>query len=345
MKAYVTRGPGSLELVDLPVPVLDPEQALVRVAYCSVCGSDVTLYEGRVRQPPPGMILGHEISGTVAEVGERVTALRPGDRVALEPAVPCRRCWFCVRGQYHMCPGTVHLGSSIQGGFAEYVAIHELNAHCLPAGLPLREAALLEPLGVCLAGLRRARLEVGETVAVFGDGPFGGMFARLGSIIGASQVVVMGHHDWRLERIRAPQIATVNTSEAEFLPAILAATEERGADVAVVATSSPAVYQELLPAVRNQGRIVAFSYPGDLVTLDLSRVHMRELEIVGACRCPHTFETLIELISQRRLAPAELITAMVPLERLPEAFALAHGQSKELFKTVVELAGDDEHWK
>ena len=128
MKGQVTRGPSAMELADLPVP--------------------------------EGTVLGHEVSGTVVEVGGRVRDAKPGDRVALEPAIPCRRCWFCQRGQYHMCPQTVHLGNSVPGGFAEYLTIHEMNAHIIPATLPLREAALLEPLRICLAGLRRARLQM-----------------------------------------------------------------------------------------------------------------------------------------------------------------------------------------
>ncbi len=355
MKAWVTRGPGRMELADLPVPVPGPEEILVRVAYCSVCGSDITYLEGEPKHSPDdatgpttrwtmavptGMVLGHEVSGTVAQVGERVRELRPADRVALEPAIPCRRCWFCLRGQYHMCPHTVHLGHSAPGGFAEYLAIHELNAHRLPRAMPLREAALLEPLGVCLAGLRRARLAMGETVAVFGDGPFGAIFARLSIIMGARQVWVLGHHDWRLERIRAPQVRTVNTHRETYLPALLEATEGRGADLAVVATPAPGVYGELLPAVRSQGRILAFSYPSGTVGLDMSQVHMRELEVIGTCRCPHTYDTLIDLISQQQLDPAELITDVLPLEELPQAFARARGRSKELFKIVIGLSDE-----
>ncbi len=329
-----------MELVDLPTPVPGPEQVLVRVAYCSVCGSDIAALEGQGLDAPPGAILGHEVSGTVAGVGERVSGLRPGDRVALEPAIPCHRCWFCLRGQYHMCPHTLHLGTSAPGGFAEYLAIHELNAHRLPAGTPLREAALLEALGVCLAGLRRGRLAAGETVAVFGDGPFGAIFARLAMIMGAREVWVLGHHDWRLERIRAPHVHVVNTHREAYLPTLLDSTEGRGADLAVVATPAPGVYGELLPAVRIQGRILAFSYPSGTVSFDMSQVHMRELEIVGACRCPHTYETLFDLIAQRRLDPGELITEVLPLEQLPEAFARAKGRSKELFKIVIQLSDE-----
>ncbi len=357
MKAWVTRGPSEMDLVDLPVPLPGPEEVLVRIAYCSVCGSDVTSFEGDPHRPPAsaagaagdkvtrftmsvpvGMILGHEVSGVVVEAGERVQGLAPGDRVALEPAIPCHRCWFCLRGQYHMCPQTVHLGHSAPGGFAEYLAIHELNAHRLPARMPLREGALLEPLGVCLAGLRRARLEMGETVAVFGDGPFGLIFARLAMAMGARAVWVIGHHDWRLERIRAPHVHTVNTHHADYLPALLEATEGRGADLAVVATPAPGVYAELLPAVRVQGRILAFSYPSDTVSFDMSRVQMREMEIIGSCRCPHTFETLFDLIRQGRLTPAELVTEILPLEQLPAAFARARGRSKELFKILIQLS-------
>ncbi len=340
MKAYVVRGPGRMEMADVPMPVPGPEQVLVRVAYCSVCGSDIMALEGRGLEAPPGMILGHEVSGTVAGVGERVSGLRVGDRVALEPAIPCRRCWLCQRGQYHMCANTVHLGTSTPGGYAEYLAIHELNAHRLPHDLPLREAALLEVFGVCLAGLRRGRLSVGETVAVFGDGPFGAAFAHLGVIMGASQVWVLGHHDWRLERIRAPHVHVANTLREACLDALLESTGGRGADLAVVATPAPGVYGELLPAVRIQGRILAFSFPSGPVTFDMSRVHMRELEIIGACRCPHTYETLLDLIAQRRLDPGELITEVLPLEELPRAFALARGSSKELFKIVIRLSDE-----
>ena len=338
MRAYITRGPGKIELVDLSTPTPGPEEVLVRIAYCSVCGSDITAYEGEVYRVPEGTILGHEVSGIVAGAGERVRDLRVGDRVALEPAVPCRRCWFCVRGAHHMCADWTHLGHNIPGGFADYVTIHELNAHRLPAGLALREAALLEPMGVCLAGLRKARLAVGETVAILGDGPFGAMFARQAVVMGARTVWVMGHHDWRLQRIAAPQVHTINTHTRPFVPALLADTEGRGVDVAVIAVGAPGIYDEIIPAVRAQGRVLAFSYPTSTVTLDMAAVHMRELEILGSCRCPHTFDVLAELIAQQRLQPAEFISAVLPLEELPRAFALARSGSKELFKILIQLA-------
>ena len=340
MKAYVVRGPGALELTQVRDPVPGPEEILVRVAYCSVCGSDITLYEGQVRRAADGLVLGHEVSGIVAATGERVRDLKVGDRVALEPAIPCRRCWFCVRGQYHMCPHTRHLGSSAPGGFAEYLTIPELNAHRVPSEIPLREAALLEPMGVCLAGLRRARLQMGETVAIFGDGPFGAIFARLAEIMGARDVWVMGHHDWRLERIRGSHTRAVNTHRDQYLPELLEATEGRGADVVVASTDSPAVYPEMLEAVRIQGRVLAFSFPHGPVQFDMSRVQMREVEIIGTCRCPHTFETLMDLMCQGKLQPSAWISDVLPLAALPEALARARSTSKEVFKILIRLSGE-----
>lgn len=181
---------------------------------------------------------------------------------------------------------------------------------------------------------------MGETVAVFGDGPFGLIFARLSMIMGARAVWVMGHHDWRLERIKPPHVTTINSRKAGFLPALIEATAGPGADLAIAAAGSPDLYEDLLASVRIQGRILSFAYATDKVSLDMSQVLMRELEIIGSCRCPHTFDTLIDLIGQRRLNPAELITSVLPVERLLEAFDMARRSSKEVFKILIEIGGE-----
>lgn len=329
-----------MELADVPMPAIGDEDVLIRVAYCTVCGSDITTYEGVVYQVADGTILGHEVSGVVVQTGADVTTLTVGDRVALEPAVPCRRCSYCLKGLSHLCPHTTHLGTSRPGGMAEYVAIPALNAHRLPDDVSLADAAMLEPMGVCLAGLRRVRLTLGENVAIFGDGPFGLIHARLALLMGARQVWVMGHHDSRLEQIRAPAIVTVNTRHTAPLPVIMAGTDGHGVDVAITAADHPSIYADIIPAVAIRGRVLVFSYPNDTVCLDMASVLMRELELIGSVRCPNTFATLIDLIQRGALSPAaQFVSRVLPLEELPDAFALARGRDKSLFKLQIKLPG------
>jgi len=329
-----------MALADVPMPVAGDGDVLVKVAYCTVCGSDITTYEGVVYQVPDGTILGHEVAGVVVQTGERVTNLKVGDRVAIEPAVPCRRCSICLKGLTHLCPHTTHLGTSRPGGMAEYVAIPELNAFLLPDDVSLNDAAMLEPMGVCLSGLRRVRLATGENVAIFGDGPFGLIHARLALLMGARAVWVMGHHDQRLEQIQAPGIVTVNTRRTPALPVIMAGTGGAGVDVAVTAADNPAIYADIIPAVGVRGRVLVFSYPDNDVCLDMASVLMRELELIGSVRCPNTFATLVDLIQRGKLSPAsQFVSRVLTLEELPDAFALARGRDKSLFKLQIKLPG------
>jgi threonine dehydrogenase-like Zn-dependent dehydrogenase len=209
MKALVWKGGQSFSLDEMPVPKPGAGQVVVKVAAAAICGSDFHLADFGA-QPP--LIPGHEVSGTVAELGLGVNGLRLGDRVALDPVQRCGSCWACRNGVDHLCINCRHLGDrQVPGGWAEYVAVDAANAYPLGQNVSFLEASLSEPAAVCYESFMRAQLKAGQSVLVIGDGPFGFLHAQLAHTLGAAKVIVAGHHDKRLECIAAVSGALVCT--------------------------------------------------------------------------------------------------------------------------------------
>src|SRR5881628_3463245 len=164
MRAAFCRGVGRLVVEDVPRPTPAPGEVVVRVRNCGICGSDLHWYHDQMMIP--SVCPGHEIAGEVAEVGAGVTALRPGDPVALEGIASCGGCRYCLAGDYQRCLAIGFVGLTIPGGFAEYVSAPARHCFRVPAGVDLATAALSEPLGVAVHGVRLSGLEIGQRVAV-----------------------------------------------------------------------------------------------------------------------------------------------------------------------------------
>jgi len=189
MRAALCRGVGRLVVQDVPRPTPGPGEVVVRVRDCGICGSDLHWYHDQMMIP--SVCPGHEIAGEVAEVGAGVTALRPGDPVALEGIASCGGCRYCLAGDYQRCLAIGFVGLTIPGGFAEYVSAPARHCFRVPAGVDLATAALSEPLGVAVHGVRLCGLEIGQRVAVLGAGTIGLAAVVAARAGGAGEVVVV----------------------------------------------------------------------------------------------------------------------------------------------------------
>ncbi len=216
-RAAVLHEAGDLRIEDVPVPVPGPREVLVEVRSVGVCGSDVHYYEhGRigsfvVRSP---LILGHESMGVVLELGGEARRHRVGDRVAIEPGVPCGRCHECRHGRYNLCPDVQFFATPpVDGAFARYVAIHEDFAYALPDVLSDDQGALMEPLSVGLWACWKGRVGAGKSVLVTGAGPIGQLAMQVARALGAAEVVVTDINEHRLEvAARSGATRTVNVT-------------------------------------------------------------------------------------------------------------------------------------
>ncbi|GJD50337.1 L-idonate 5-dehydrogenase (NAD(P)(+)) [Methylobacterium crusticola] len=317
----------------------EPDEVVVALGAGGICGSDLSYYgKGRVgdfslREP---MVLGHEVAGTVARVGAAVTAVRPGERVAVDPSRPCRACDFCRAGRSNLCRSMRFFGSAavfphVQGAFSEEFLARADQCVAVPDAMPMRVAACGEPLAVALHGVRRAGELLGRHVVIAGAGPIGLLCLMAARLAGARRVVCTDLAAAPLAIAREIGAAeTVNVAEA---PERLAAYEaDKGTfDVALEATGSPAALASLFRVVRPGGRVVQLGMmpPGD-IPVPANLLMAREIDFVGAFRFHEEFRTAVSLLAAGRLDVGPILSAELPMGRAGEAFALAGDRSRAI---------------
>jgi L-iditol 2-dehydrogenase len=334
MKAAMFHGPKDVRLEDVPVPEIGPRDVLVKVAFGLTCGTDRKMFlRGHPLFEPP-FVFGHEFAGTVESVGEQVETFRPGMQVVAANSAPCGTCFYCTKGAQSMCE---EMYIRLSGAFAEYIDVPaplvETNLLEVPEGVPLRDAALLEPLACVVHGIERSGIEVGDTVVVNGAGPIGLMFVRLAALK-AGRVIVTDMRDDRLERAkRLGADVAVNVSSLDDPAAAVRelANDGRGVDVAIEAVGLPQTWQSTVRMVRKSGIANLFGgcASGTTATFDTSTIHYDEVQIRGVFHhTPKYVRRALDLIANGVVTSEEFVTAELPL-----------GQLDDILKTLVGHEG------
>jgi threonine dehydrogenase-like Zn-dependent dehydrogenase len=337
MKAAVFEGPGRLSIRELPVPaVRRPEDVLVEVEACGICGTDLHILEVPPGHPAtPGVVLGHEFVGVVREVGPEATGLSLGTRVAVAANLACGSCSWCRRGLPNHCERFTTLGIFRDGGLARFVVAPARSCHPVSRDLPAHLAALTEPVSCVVHAVEQARLVPGESVAIFGAGPIGLIFLALFRAAGAGRTLVVEPAPLRRE-LASRMGATVCLdpgAEPDVAGAVREHTEGYGADVVVDAVGS-----QLAPAlgcVRKAGRVVLFGMDAgataEVRPFDITR---NELTVLGTYVGTDTFPKAIRILEGGVADLAPIVSHRLPLEELPAGLeALRSGQA---VKVVVE---------
>ena len=339
MRALQLREVGRLELVELPVPNPGPEEVLVKTAATTICTSDLNDIAGNVLGVHLPRVLGHEGAGRVAALGDRVQGLAVGQAVAAHPVVPCRQCEDCRRGLGHLCLRMGHLGIDRDGTFAEYFLLRADRLRPVPPGLDMALAALMEPVCVCIESLRRSRLSAGETLLVIGDGPFGVLTARLAlrdhPADGARprKLILVGRHDFRMAQV--PEAVTIHEKRVpDVAEAVLRETGGLGADAAILCTGSQRAMDQCVASVRARGRVVVFSGIPARATIDLLRVHLKELDILGACNDENELDRAMACLADPELGLDRLVTHRLPLAQWERGLELAAHAREEALKVA-----------
>ncbi|MCP8940854.1 L-idonate 5-dehydrogenase [Alsobacter sp. SYSU M60028] len=338
MRAVVIHAPHDLRIdtiADAPEP--GPGEVRVRIAAGGICGSDLHYFHkggfGTVRVKEP-MALGHEISGVITELGSGVSHLAVGARVAVNPSRPCGACEYCARGMRNHCLDMRFLGSAmrfphVQGGFREFMTVDASQAVPIADSLSLGEAALAEPLAVCLhAGMRAGPL-LGRRVLVTGSGPIGALCAMVARYGGAAEVVVTDIADAPLAASRAlGATRTVNmAAEPDGLAEYKAG---KGAfDVLFEASGAAPALIGAFDVLRPGAVVVQVGLGGEM-TLPVNTIVAKELQLRGAFRFDTEFELAVRLMGQGLVDPRPLITATLPFESAVEAFTLASDRSRAM---------------
>ena len=269
MKAGVVHAREDIRYEEIEKPVPKKGQVLIKVKYTGICGSDVPRVNGDACHFFPN-VLGHEFSGTVEEVGEGVTSVKPGDRVAGVPLVPCMECEDCQKGNYSLCKHYSFIGSREFGSFAEYVVVPEKNAVKFEDSVSFEQGAFFEPATVALHGLERVDFKGGKTVAILGGGTIGMFVMQWAKIFGAKEVVVFDISDERLELgKRLGATAGINTLEEDFMDKAMALTGGRGYDYVYETAGNSITIKMAYQLAGNKAQICCVGTPTNEVILDV----------------------------------------------------------------------------
>ena len=342
MRAVVIHKPHDLRIDETADLEPGPGQVRVRIETGGICGSDLHYFHaggfGTVRLREP-MVLGHEVAGRIDAIGDGVVRLSVGDRVAVSPSLPCSRCRYCQAGQQMHCLDMRFYGSAmrfphVQGAFREQLVAEEGQCHLVPASLGIGEAAMAEPLAVCLHAVRRAGPMLGRRVLVTGSGPIGALCAIAARRAGAAEVVAT-------DVSAAPAALLMQLGADRFIdvvgePEALAAygLGKGQFDVMLECAGSDQALIAGLDVVKPQGIIVQVGL-GGTATLPLNTLVAKEIELRGTFRFHEEFALAVEMLAKRLIDVAPLITATLPFTEAKQAFELASDRSRAM---KVQLA-------
>ncbi len=345
MKAAVLYGPRDLRIEDRPIPSPGEKDVLIRVKVTTICPTDLRKYTGHSTFKKP-LILGHEFSGVIEKVGEKVDFLEKGDRVAVLPFIFCGNCRYCRTGRHNLClslggiGGAAELGVKLDGSFAEYVKVPAENVYKLGRNMTYTEGALIEPLAASLGGLLKAELKPGESVLIVGAGPMGLLQVSLARIMGAGRVLVSDLLDERLkyaEDFGADVV--VNPMRESVYDVVMRETRNYGVDVAILSTGGTimaSLVSEALKYTAKGGRIVVFAgvWPPKDALLDLNAVHYGERKIIGSfIYNKEVFLRALEVAGSGRVNLERLVTHRFPLDDIEKAFQVV--LNKEGLKVAI----------
>jgi len=341
MKALLLSEYKKLQIADVPVPLPAPDEILVRVAACGICGSDVHGYDGSSGRRIPPLVMGHEAAGVVASVGAEVAGFHEGDRVTFDSTVYCGACVYCRRGQVNLCDRREVLGVSCgdyrrAGAFAEFVSVPARIVYRLPANLYFAEAALLEAVSVALHAVSLVKIEPHSAGLVVGAGTIGLLVQQALRVAGCSRVFVSDVDTNRLELSKSIGATEVLHSGSDLRDKLTALTDGNGVDIAVEAVGNNGAVQSAINSVRKGGSVVLVGNISAEVTLPLQTVVTRQITLQGSCASAGEYPRAIELMSVGEIKVKPLISAVAPLKEGPQWFDRLYQRERGLLKIVLE---------
>jgi L-iditol 2-dehydrogenase len=341
MKALVLKDYRRLMVEDVPTPPVGPDEVLVRVRACGICGSDVHGFDGSTGRRRPPIIMGHEAAGEVAATGTAVSRWKTGDRVTMDSTIFCGRCWHCLRGELNLCDERRVLGVSCEayrrdGAFAEFVAVPERILHRIPDALTFEQSAMTEAVSVAVHAVRNARLEAGSAVAVVGTGMIGLLVVQVLKSTGCRQVIAIDLDGGRLELARKlGATSAINSGSVSPGAAVGQLTSGRGADIVFEVVGLASTLATALECVRKGGRVILIGNLHAKAELPLQAVVTREISLVGSCASSGEYPESLGLIASGKVNVDAFISAAAPLGEGPSWFERLYAGEKGLMKVVL----------
>lgn len=341
MKALVHTARLAFEVRDVPEPAMGPEDVLIAVKACGICGSDVHGIDGSTGRRIPPIVMGHEAAGVIERAGERVAGWKRGDRVTFDSTIYCGRCWFCQRGQVNLCDARRVLGVSCaeyrqDGAFAERVAVPQRILYRLPDNLSFERAAMVEALSIAVHAANRTPRLLGDTALVVGAGMIGLLVVQVLRAAGCGRILAADIDEGRLSLARKLGADVVLKSDAcDVQEEVLSLTGGRGADVAIEVVGIAPTVKAAVSSVRKGGAVTLVGNVSPEVPLPLQTAVTRELSIGGSCASSGEYPACLDLIARGAVDVDVLISAVARLEEGASWFQRLHRAEKGLMKVIL----------
>jgi (R,R)-butanediol dehydrogenase / meso-butanediol dehydrogenase / diacetyl reductase len=325
MKALVWYGKQDVRVEDVNEPVVETGKVKIKPAFTGICGSDLHAYHHGIgvqvneAHPISGqkapLTLGHEFAGVVTEVGDGVTNIQVGDRVAVEPMLHCGECEYCKQGRYNMCGQFGFVGLNADGGFAEYVVVESKLVHKLPDSVSLEEGALVEPTAVAVQAVRESKIKVGDTVAVYGVGPIGLLTIMAAKAAGAARIIAVDVSIERLEKAKEVGATHIINSLEEDPTSVIHSTYG-GVDVAYEAAGVQPTLTSAIQVVKKGGEVMVIAVFGKPAEVDMFALVAHEITIKGSLAYRHIFPQVINMIENGVLDVKKVVTDKISLDNV-----------------------------
>ncbi len=336
MKALIMKAKGKYRVAEVPVPKPEKGEVLIRVDSCGLCGTDVHIYRGKFFANLP-LIIGHEISGTVVETGQKVTTVKEGDKVVVNPNMNCELCYFCRRGKVHLCENLVNIGVRINGGFAEFVNVKESYVYRLSNEIDLEEASFVEPLSCCIHGAEMAQIKSADQVVILGAGPVGLLMLQIIKLMATSRVVVVDPvkkrrelaqnlgADWTVDPIKSDIL--------DYLPKLLGKLP----DIVFECVGKKQTMEQSWKIVNSGGKVVWFGVadPEESIQINPYQIYRKEITISGSFVNPFTTGKAVSLLESGKIKVKQLITHRFNLDQFSQAIK-TYEESKERIKILIK---------
>lgn len=342
MKALLLTEYKHLEVVDFDQPEIGPNDLLVQVKACGVCGSDIHGYDGSSGRRIPPLVMGHEAAGVVTAVGDNVSEFAVGDAVTFDSTVSCGECTFCRAGKINLCDNRMVLGVSCgeyrrHGAFAEYVSVPKQICYKLPEGLPFEHAAMIEAVSIAVHAANRTPVVLGDTAVVVGSGMIGLLAIQAIKLAGCSKIIAVDLDAGRLKKaLQLGATHTLKADEVDVPAEVRKLTEGRGADVALEVVGATQTIKTAIESVKKGGSITLVGNLAPNVEVPLQAIVTRELSLYGSCASCGEYPACIELLSTGAIQVEPLITAKASLEEGPDWFARLYAGEPGAMKVIID---------
>lgn len=340
-KAFYMTGIEKLEQGEAPMPSVKPDGVIIKLKAVGICGSDLHYYtHGRIGDciVEPPFILGHECAGEVVEVGSEVNNLKVGDRVCMEPGVPCYKCDLCLEGKYNLCR-SLHFWATPpdQGCLCEYVAHPAAFTFKIPDNMSYVEGALVEPLAVGLHACNRANVRMGDTVAIIGAGCIGLVTLMSAKSMGATKIIVGDVNEKRLEKAAELGAITVNTEKEDYVKRVMELTGGHGADIVIDCAGFTPTFKQAVDAIKYGGVIVMVGLGGEkLDDLDNNLLSVKELDVRWVFRYRNVYPMAINAVSSGIINLKSIVSHSFKFEETDVAYATCTKDIRNVVKGVIE---------